>query len=43
MSEYGHFTAEAQESLLDFGATKKAFFILGRKRSGNEYVAMVTS
>ena len=27
----------------DSGATNKAFFILGRLRSGNEYVAMVTS
>ena len=43
VSLYGHNTAQAQESPLDSGATNKAFFILGRKRSGNEYVAMVTS
>ena len=30
MSEYGHYTAHAQESLLNSGATNKAFFILGR-------------
>ena len=36
-------TAQAQESPLDSGATNKAFFILARERSGNEYVAMVTS
>ena len=29
-SKYGHYTAQAQESLLDSGATNKAFFILGR-------------
>ena len=34
---------QEQESPLDTGATNKAFFILGRLRSGNEYVAMVTS
>ena len=28
---------------LDSGATNKAFFILGRQRSGTEYVAMVIS
>ena len=27
VSEYGHHTAQAQESPLDSGATKKAFFI----------------
>ena len=48
VSEYGHYTAQAQESLSDYGATKykylnNAFFILGRYRSGNKYVAMVTS
>ena len=30
VSEYGHYTTQAQESLLDFGATNNAFFILGR-------------
>ena len=30
VSEYGHYTAQAQQSLLHSGATKKAFFILGR-------------
>ena len=30
VSECGYYTAQAQESLLDSGATKKAFFILGR-------------
>ena len=30
MGEYGHYTAQAQPSLLNSGATKKAFFILGR-------------
>ena len=43
VNEYGHYTAQAQESLLNSGATNKAVFILGRLRSGNEYVAMVTS
>ena len=43
VSEYGQCTAQARESLLDSGTTNKAFFILGRYRSGNEYVAMVTS
>ena len=33
----------AQESLLKSGATNKAVFILGRQRSSNKYVAMVTS
>ena len=42
-SKYGHYTAKAQGSLLDSGATKNAFFISRRQRSGNEYVAMVTS
>ena len=41
VSEYGHYTAQAQGNPLNSGATKKAFFISGR--SGNEYVAMVTS
>ena len=27
MSEYGHYTAQAQESSLDYGATNKAFLI----------------
>ena len=26
MSEYGHYTAQAQESVLNSGATNKAFF-----------------
>ena len=43
VSEYGHYTAQAEESVLNSGALNKAFFILGRQRSGNEYVAMVTS
>ena len=30
VSEYGHYTAQAQESLLDSGATNDTFFILGR-------------
>ena len=30
VSKYGHYTAQAQESLLDSGATNTAFFILGR-------------
>jgi len=28
VSEYGHYTAQAQESLLNSGATNKAVFIL---------------
>ena len=45
VSEYGHYTAQAQaqESPLDSGAPNKAFLLLGRQRSGNEYVSMVTS
>ena len=43
VSEYGHYTAQAEESVLNYKALNKAFFILGRYRSGNEYVAMVTS
>ena len=43
VSECGHYTAQAQESPLDSGATNKAFLLLGRQRSGNEYVTMVTS
>ena len=43
VNEYGHYTAQAQGSLLNSGATNKAVSILGRWRSGNEYVAMVTS
>ena len=43
VSKYEHYTAQAQESPLDYEATNKAFFVLGRQRSGNEYVAMVTS
>ena len=30
VSEYGHYTTQARESLLNFGATNKAVFILGR-------------
>ena len=30
VSLYGHYTAQAQESPLDSGATNKAFFIIGR-------------
>ena len=30
VSKYGHYTAHAHESLLDSGATNKAFFILRR-------------
>ena len=30
VSEYGHYKAQAQESLLKSGATNKAVFILGR-------------
>ena len=43
VSRYEYHTAQAQESLSDSQATNKAFFILGRYRSGNKYVAMVTS
>ena len=43
VSEYGHYTAQAEESVLNSEALNKAFFILGRLRSGNEYVVMVTS
>ena len=43
VSEYGHYIAPAQKSLLSSGATNKAVFILGRRRPGNEYVSMVTS
>ena len=39
--EYRHYTAQAQESVLNSEATNKAF--LGKQRSGTEYVAMVTS
>ena len=30
VSKYGHYTAQAQESPLNSGATNKAFLILGR-------------
>ena len=30
VSEYGHYTAQAQESLLNSGSTNKAVFISGR-------------
>jgi len=30
VSKYGHYTAQAQESLLNSGATNKAVFISGR-------------
>ena len=42
VSEYGHYTAQAQESLFNSGAPNKAVFNLGRLRSSDEYVAMVT-
>ena len=42
VNEYGHYTAQAQESLLNSGTTNKVFFNLERERSGCEYVAMVT-
>ena len=41
--EYRHYKAQAEESVLNSGALNSAFFILGRQRSGNKYVAMVTS
>ena len=28
--EYGHYTAQAEESVLNFGVLNRAFFILGR-------------
>ena len=43
VSKYGHYTAQERESLSDSRATNLAFFILGRWRSDNECVAMVTS
>ena len=43
LSEYGDYTAQAQERLLNSGATNKEVFILGRWRSSNEFVAMVAS
>ena len=43
VSRYEYHTAQAQESLSHSQATNKAFFILGMYRSGNKYVAMVTS
>ena len=43
VSEYGHNTAQVQETPLDSGARNEAFFIFGRKRSANDDVAMVTS
>ena len=30
VSEYGHYTAQEEESVLNSGATNNAFFILGR-------------
>ena len=33
--EHGHYTAQAEESVLNSGALNKAFFILERWRSGN--------
>ena len=30
VSEYGHYTAQAEESVLNSGALNKAFFIWGR-------------
>ena len=43
VSECGYYTAQPEESVLNSEALNKVFFILGRWRSGNEYVAMVTS
>ena len=43
VSEHGHYRAQAQENPLDSGATNKAFLLLGRQRSGNKCVTMVTS
>ena len=43
VGEYGHYTAQAQESTFNSGETNKAFFILGKLRSCSEYAAMVTS
>ena len=43
VSEDENYTAQAEESVLNSEALNKAFFILGRLRSGNEYVALVTS
>ena len=43
VSKYGYHTSQARESPLDPGATYKAFFILGRWRSANEYIAMLTA
>ena len=36
VSEYGHYKAQAKESLLDSGPTNKAFFFFGKQRSGHE-------
>ena len=41
VSEYGQYKAQAQESLLNSGATNKGVFILGRERSSNEYSTYV--
>ena len=43
MSDSGHHTTEGQESPLDSFAENKAFFIFVRKRSGNEYIVILTS
>ena len=43
VTEYGHYAAQTQESPLDTGETNKAFSLSRGERSGNEYVAMVTS
>ena len=43
VSEYRHYTTQAQKIPSDSGVTNEAFFILGRYRSANEYVAMVIS
>ena len=43
VSKYGYHTSQARESPSDAGATYEAFFILGRWRSANEYIAMLTS
>ena len=43
VSDSGHHTTEAQESPLHSFAANKAFFIFVRKRSGDEYVVILTS
>ena len=43
VSQYGHYKAEAKDSLLYSGPTIKAFFTLGKQRTGSKYVAMITA